>query len=259
MLNRGTLLLLVSAITLTGGVLLFENRSGSQSTDTTDGADAQSSEKLFPIDEEDIESFVVIREASQSSDGFSDSSVDSSSNNSQAEELSFTKNDDGTWQMAEPKDAIAESGAIAFLLSQLTSPTARPVSLKTEDSTGNDSTESMEEFGLADPDYSVSFTAKGNDYLLHVGGLDFAGDKRYVQALSAQPSQLDTNTDQDTDQEIPPVAADIYAVPGSILNAVNRPTQEWLVADETSEPAAATEEATTEDLSAEDASEDKTP
>jgi len=245
MLSRGTLLLLVSAIALTGGVLLFENRSGSNPTDIAEGADAESSEKLFPIEEEDIEAFTVIRRAdTTSNDTTSDNTT---SDSSQIEELSFLKNDDGTWQMTSPEEAIAESGAIAFLLSQLTSPTARSVSVEAEAETGEAETEEAEteegastnlgEFGLAEPDYSVSFTANGKDYLLHVGGLDFAGDRRYVQALIVQP-------DTDPAEETPALATNIYAVPGGMLNAVNRPTEEWLVADETGEPA------TTEDGSA---------
>ncbi|MGB3570893.1 MAG: hypothetical protein WA783_07570 [Phormidesmis sp.] len=250
MLSRGTLLLLVSAIALTGGVLLFENRSGSNPTDIAEGADAESSEKLFPIEEEDIEAFTVIRRA------------DTTPDSSQIEELSFLKNDDGTWKMTSPEEAIAESGAIAFLLSQLTSATARPVPVEakktaeTEEANPEEGTSTiLGEFGLAEPDYSVSFTANGKDYLLHVGSLDFAGDRRYVQALTVQP-------DTDPDEETPALATDIYAVPGGMLNAVNRPTEEWLVADQTSMPqttegGSAAEESAAEEPTAEEPATDE--
>ncbi len=241
MLSRGTLWLLVSAIALTGGVLLFENRSGSNPTDVADsanGADVESNKKLFPIEEEDIEAFTVTREA------------DTTSDSSQVEELSFIKNDDNTWQMTSPEEAIAESGAIAFLLSQLTSATARPVTIEAETAEAEESSgASLEEFGLAEPDHSVSFTASNQEYLLYVGGLDFAGDKRYVQTSTVQTDAA-AKTDPETSPETAALAANIYAVPSGLLNAVNRPTKEWLVTDETNAPA------TAEDSSAVDESTD---
>lgn len=245
MLKRGTLGLLLAAIALTGGVLLFENRTGSNSSQTSEtGADSEATDKLFPIEEEDIMQFSVVRQQTETTEA------------SSPETLSFEKNEDGTWQMLEPENAIAESGAIAFLLNQITSPTARPVTLDNPNA-------DLEEFGLATPDYTVDLTANDQDYSLKVGGLDFVGDSRYVQAITETSSTADSETDpSETDLEDATSAESlegIYVVPGGILNAVQRPTTEWLIADDTNvENSDKTEANAEEDSAEENAAEENT-
>ncbi|MGD1867423.1 MAG: hypothetical protein ACFB0D_22970 [Phormidesmis sp.] len=208
MLKRGTLLLMLSAIALGGAVLLLENQAGPQSEESpNDATEAAASEKLFPFEEDEVEQFSVTR---QQSDAAAEGE----------ETLSFVKNDEGTWQMSVPQEAMAEGGAIAFLLFQVATPDALPVFVNANN---------LEEFGLAEPESTVAITANGNEYLLHVGGLDFLGDKRYVEAIEEPDDSATNQADADADEQ-----TKIYAISGSIINAVNRPSADWLLVDDTS-------------------------
>ena len=233
MLKRGTWLLLLSAIALTGGVLLLENNSGPRTEETASNEIA--TEPLFSFEEKDIEQFSVVRE-------------DIGSGIESGEELSFVKGDDGNWEMTVPESAIAQNGAIAFLLSQVTTTNARPVATEseteldsnaTEDAT-EDATESLEPYGLAEPTATLSLTANSSDYQLYVGGPDFAGDQRYVQAIEDNATEADSGAEART-------ASNIYLISGDIITAINRPTEEWLLNDETTKNEATTNEATEED------------
>ena len=146
MLKRGTLLLLLSAIALGGAVLLLENQTGPRSPEQASG-DVQTtdSEKLFPFEEDEVEQFSVTRQL--------EASAAEQSKNQTNETLSFVKTESGTWEMTAPEAAKAEGGAIAFLLSQVSTPTAVPVSVKANN---------LEEFGLAEPEATVSITANGS-------------------------------------------------------------------------------------------------
>ena len=249
MLKRGTLGLLLSAIALTGGVLLFENRAGSESSDTavdTEGiVDTEATAQLLPIEEEEIEQFSVLRAAA---DAESDAAETEPAG---IEELSFVKTDDGQWEMSKPDTAVAENGAIAFLLSQLTSPSARSVAVE--------GTETLEAFGLANPDYTVTLSALDKDYSVAIGGLDFAGDKRYVQVMEIQPDEPEPDeaeneapSDEVQSSETGAEEMEIYAAPGDIVNAVNRPTSEWLAADDTANETADDTEDDLDESSAEE-------
>ncbi|MEL6855251.1 MAG: DUF4340 domain-containing protein, partial [Cyanobacteria bacterium J06607_13] len=203
MLNRGTLVLLVSAIALGGAVLLFENRQTDNVQVADPGATADSivageegaGEKLFPFEEEDIEQFSLTR--------FAESEEDT-------EELAFEKQDDGTWQMTMPRQAMAEGGAIAFLLSQLTSPASRTLTVEAD---------TLEEFGLSDPEATIVLSVEGADYTFYLGGSDFSGDRRYAQAVG---SEADTGEEPTTT---------VHVLSGGIETAINRPTAEWLVVE----------------------------
>ncbi|MEL6260103.1 MAG: DUF4340 domain-containing protein [Cyanobacteria bacterium J06626_6] len=212
MLNRGTLVLLVSAIALGGAVLLFENRQADSPPVAEPGASAGSitavdggdGENLFPFEEEDIDRFSLTRPAE---------------GGEATEALSFAKQDDGTWQMVTPRQAMAESGAIAFLLSQLTSPASRTLTVEAD---------TLEEFGLADPEASVVLSVEGVDYTFYLGGSDFSGDSRYAQAADSTAVDLDA-ADSGAPEES--TTAKVHVLSGSIENAINRPTAEWLVAE----------------------------
>lgn len=228
MLKRGTWLLLMSAIALAGGVLFFENRTSDRSSDLSGTssertAEAADTEQLFPFEEEAIEQFSVQRTVE--------------GDNEEKEKLSFVKGEDGNWTMTQPEATVAENGAIAFLLSQVTTTNARPVTPETEpNSTAADI---LEPFGLAEPIATISMSANGSAYLLHIGGPDFAGDQRYVQAISQAPNQDTSNQESDDTDDAEPTtdaavnsAPKLYLVSGSIITAVDRPTEEWLLADE---------------------------
>lgn len=214
MLTRTTLLLLTGAILLGGGVLLFENTGGS--TDRSGGKEATATlenaaenmsegESLFPFTEAAVEQLTIERAD---------------------DTLAFTKNEAGDWEMTEPETAPAEAGAIAFLLSQLTSPTVTTLQAEAD---------ALADFGLAQPGATVDLVADGKAYRLFVGGPDFSGDKRYVQAVDVSSDQADSEAEQKTAADsaeptsAPPAELiDISVMAGGLLNAVDRPTQEWI-------------------------------
>ena len=202
-LNKGTLVLLGCAIALGGAVLFIENRNGEQAEDT-EPADSSlvsqpaeaTGELMFPFSESEIESFTLLRPG---------------------ETLSFSKDDEGFWQMTEPEVAEAEGGAIAFLLSQLTNRAVRSLSVDAN---------SLDKYGLTDPDITVELVASGESYQFLAGDTDFTGDQRYVRAITPEAEET-----EDPTEEIPDTV-EIHLVSGGITNAVNRPTAEWLVTPE---------------------------
>ncbi|MEL6603812.1 MAG: DUF4340 domain-containing protein [Cyanobacteria bacterium J06614_10] len=232
MLNRGTLVLLVSAIALGGAVLLFENRQTDNVQVADPGATADSivageegaGEKLFPFEEEDIEQFSLTR--------FAESEEDT-------EELAFEKQDDGTWQMTMPRQAMAEGGAIAFLLSQLTSPASRTLTVEAD---------TLEEFGLSDPEATVVLSVEGADYTFYLGGSDFSGDRRYAQAVGSEA---------DAGEE--PTTTTVHVLSGGIETAINRPTAEWLVVEASPEAEPAETESSEAESSEAESSEAESP
>lgn len=216
-LNRGTLVLLGCAIALGGAVLFIENRGGGPAAQEADNGElvsqpaAAEGELMFPFAEADIESFTLSRPN---------------------ETLAFSKDENGFWQMTGPQTAEAEGGAIAFLLSQLTSPAARSLFVKAD---------TLDQFGLANPEVTINLVADGKPYQFLVGDTDFSGDRRYVQAIP----QAGDNANARLETEDPAKTVTIHLVSGGLTNAINRPTAEWLVAKETqSEGASATEEGT---------------
>ncbi len=217
MLKRGTLLLMMAAIALGGGVLLFEAQqrrasvdsasdpasevSASSPEDPSNGALEQegAGDLLFSFAEADVESITIKRP-----DGT----------------LAFSKSADGSWKMTQPQAAPAESGAIAFLLSQLTNPVARSLSVAPSD---------LKDFGLAQPDTTLTLSAQGKSYELAVGIADFSGDKLYVSAVG--PESGKTNSPKPDSAASESTSADsvkIYVVSGGLENAVDRPTAGWL-------------------------------
>ena len=220
MLKRGTVLLLLGAIALGSGVLLLESRqrppadkrSAADSLSTSASGEAIGGDKegdkkpIFPFAEADVESLTVKRP-----DGT----------------LAFSKSADGTWQMTEPQKQMAESGAIAFLLDEITRPTVRTLSVKPD---------TLSDFGLANPNTTVTLVANGSTYQLAVGSDDFTGDKLYVQATEPEPKSSDS--------------VEVYLVSGGLKNAVNRPTSGWLAAAEPTEKSTTAESAAKEPAAA---------
>lgn len=205
MLKRGTVWLLVGAIALGGGVLLLESQRGeSQATDDAPNSPRSDTlqgegEILFPFAEEDVESLTIKRPEG---------------------DIAFTKSADGTWQMTAPTAAPAEAGAIAFLLSQITSRSTH--TLSAEQST-------LADFGLTNPTATIALVANGTPYELKVGDTDFTGNQRYVEAIDTPTAQ----TAKGSTEGEPASPVKIHVVSGNIDSAVNRPTPEWLAPDET--------------------------
>lgn len=203
MLQRTTLLLLVGAVALGGGVLLLESRQDGSMTDsaveTVSTDPNEQKEPIFPFAEEEVESFKVERAEGS---------------------IAFTKQNN-TWQMTTPQTAPAEEGAVAFLLSQLTDQSVRKLSVEATQ---------LEDFGLTDPTTQVELVANGKPYQLLIGDRTFTGDQLYVQAIDIEAQK----TPADSAQTAAPV--DIYLVPGGLENAVNRPTAEWIQAELPAQP-----------------------
>ncbi len=209
MLNRGTLLLLMGAIALGGGVLLLEHFQGENANQATQDASTAANnilegdgELLFSFPEEDIESFVVSRDT---------------------DTVAFEKQENDTWKMTTPEPGIAEGGAIAFLLSQLTNPAVKTLTIESVDELAN--------FGLAAPNTTVDLVAAGKPYQVMLGDSDFSGDKRYVRVVD-QTKAADSQAGSNGKNTDTPGPIKVHVVSGSIVNAVNRPTAEWLIATE---------------------------
>ncbi|MEM9087773.1 MAG: hypothetical protein AAGC93_03415 [Cyanobacteria bacterium P01_F01_bin.53] len=209
MLNRGTLLLLMGAIVLGGGVLLLEHFQGENANQATQNASTAANniaegdgERLFSFPEEDIESFVV---------------------NRGTDTVSFEKQENETWEMTTPEPGIAEGGAIAFLLSQLTNPALKTLTIES----GNE----LANFGLAEPNTTVDLVAAGKPYQVMLGDSDFSGDKRYVRVVDGRET-TDSQAGSEGQNTDTPDPIKVHVVSGSIVNAVNRPTAEWLIATE---------------------------
>jgi hypothetical protein len=221
MLKRGTLWLMMVAIALGGGVLLFEAKQRGASVEASseyasdeasdaasggvpEGATEGEGELIFAFAEADVEGVTVKR-------------ADST--------LSFSKSADGRWQMTQPQSALAESGAIAFLLSQLTNPTAR--TLNVEAST-------LKDFGLDKADTTLTLTAKGSTYQLAVGAADFSGDKLYVRVIEPDASTAKATESAESAEFAADGAAagliKVHVVSGGLKNALDRPTAGWLAA-----------------------------
>ncbi len=243
MLKRSTLGLLIGAIALGGGVLWFEGRSSrsesaptalsNSSTGDSDGNENSgvnnnpeaAGEKLFPFAEADVEQVMLKRPG---------------------ESLVFRKQNDNTWEMTAPKTAVAEDGAIAFLLNQLENPTVKTLVVKASD---------LSNFGLAEPPILLDLVAARKPYQLAIGAADFSGDKRYVRIIGDSPvvgpaSENEAKNETDSDSAL----VKIHVVAGGLLSAVERPTPEWLApsdslspnlsnapSTETSEPASSSE------------------
>ncbi len=215
MLKRGTVLLMMGAIALGGGVLLFESKQRSASVDTASEVTSTASEAeasalggksegegdlIFSFTEADVDGVTIKRP-----DGT----------------LVFSKSADDTWQMSQPQAATAESGAIAFLLAQLTNPTVRTLAVEAS---------TLKDFGLANPDTTVTLSAKGQSYQLAVGIADFSGDKLYVRPIEPDSAAPESPAADPTK---------VYVVSGGLENAVNRPITGWLaIAPDAAAPAA---------------------
>ncbi len=153
-LQKSTLTLLISAVVLTFGVVVYETQysDGPRSEDTEGG------DRLFTFEETDVEQLTLERND---------------------ETLAFAQNLDNpdievSWRMVEPEETLAEPAAVAYLLNILTT----DPSLQTLTATA----EQLVQYGLDDPNATIELVlADETTHTVKIGGTDFSGDNRYVQ------------------------------------------------------------------------------
>lgn len=193
--QRSTLMLVGAAFLLGAGVLIAESQRLQPGSPTaqTDGAGP-----ILTFDESDVATLTVDRGN---------------------ETLVFEQGDDGNWQMLEPDNALAEPGAVAFLLSRLN--TDSP--LQTVTMTADQATD----FGFNAPVGIVTVTLNdGTEHQLILGGPDFSGSANYA-VIDPTPWPPEEGTEYS-----------VLVVTRDVANGINRPQEEWLMPVETLEPGA---------------------
>lgn len=193
-LQRSTVALVGIALLLGAGVLFSESRRSS----SPEAEQAQPAEApIFNFAEADVAALTVERGD---------------------ETLRFERNDQEVWQMVAPRQAPAEEGAIAFLLSRLvTDAPVRRLTLNRDQ---------QAEFGFDEPAGTVTLTLEdGTTHTVVLGAKDFSGEALY--ALVDQP-QVPL---PETAGEVP-----LYLVSINVANGVERPLAEWLAPTDASTP-----------------------
>ncbi|MBD2231035.1 hypothetical protein [Phormidium tenue] len=193
-LKRSTVMLVGVAFLLGAGVLIAESQR-SQSPESA--TETESTAPIFTFEEADVATLTVDRGN---------------------ETLVFTQGDDETWQMTAPDKALAEPGAIAFLLSRLnTDSPLQTVTMGADQAT---------DFGFNAPLGIVTVTLKdGTEHELILGGPDFSGSANYA-VVDPDPW--------------PPAGESEYSVlvvTRDVANGINRPLAEWKMPVETPAPA----------------------
>ena len=198
-LQRSTIILVGLALVLGAGVLVSEAWRGQISQ--LESAQ-RSDESLFDFEETSVIALEVQR---------------------QGETLAFGRDESGVWQMLRPQETPAEEGAIAFLLSSLTTDAPQQQIVMTPDQQG--------EFGFLSPSGKVELTLEqGTTHTLVLGGEDFSGSGLYVLV---DPEGVPLPV---TVGETP-----IYVMTQDLANGVNRPLEEWLMASDEPESVPAPE------------------
>ncbi|MFQ4135349.1 DUF4340 domain-containing protein [Nodosilinea sp. PGN35] len=192
--KRSTVMLVGVAFLLGAGVLIAESQR-SQSPSPT--ADTASTAPIFAFEETDVATLTVERGD---------------------ETLVFEQGDDATWQMTAPENALAEPGAIAFLLSRLnTDSPLQTVTMQADQAT---------DFGFNAPLGVVTVTlTEGTEHELILGGPDFSGSANYA-AVDPEPWPPAGETEYS-----------VLVVTRDVANGINRPLAEWKMPVETLAPA----------------------
>lgn len=193
-LKRSTVMLVGVAFLLGAGVLIAESQR-SQSPESA--TETESTAPIFTFEEADVATLAVDRGN---------------------ETLVFEQGDDETWQMTAPDQALAEPGAIAFLLSRLnTDSPLQTVTMSADQST---------DFGFDAPLGIVTATLKdGTEHELILGGPDFSGSANYA-VIDPDPWPPAGETEYS-----------VLVVTRDVANGINRPLAEWKMPVETLAPA----------------------
>ena len=200
--QRSTLILVGAAFLLGAGVLIAESQRSQPGSPTaqTDGAGP-----ILTFDESDVATLTVDRGN---------------------ETLVFEQGDDRSWQMLEPENALAEPGAVAFLLSRLNTDSPLQTVTMTADQTTD--------FGFNAPVGIVTITLNdGTEHELILGGPDFSGNANYA-VIDPDPWPPEEGTEYS-----------VLVVTRDVANGINRPREEWLMPVETLEPEAGEADAAT--------------
>jgi hypothetical protein len=200
--QRSTLILVGVAFLLGAGVLIAESLRSQPGSPT---AQTDSAGSILTFDEGDVATLIVDRGN---------------------ETLIFERDDEGNWQMVEPENALAEPGAVAFLLSRLN--TDSP--LQTVTMTADQATD----FGFNAPLGIVAVGLNdGTEHELILGGPDFSGNANYA-IIDPEPWPPAAGTDYS-----------VLVVTRDVANGINRPLAEWLMPVETPESEGGEEDAAT--------------
>lgn len=187
--QRSTLILVGVAFLLGAGVLVAESQR-SQSPPSATQSD--STEPILVFEETDVATLTVDR----------------------GDETLAFEQDNGTWQMVEPEEAVAEPGAIAFLLSRLNTDSPLQTVTMTADQASD--------FGFNAPVGIVTITLEdGTEHELILGGADFSGGADYAVV---DPDPWPPEDGQEYS---------VLVVTRDVANGINRPLQEWKVPVET--------------------------
>ncbi|PSR13062.1 hypothetical protein C8255_25760 [filamentous cyanobacterium CCP3] len=198
--KRSTLILVGVAFLLGAGVLIAESQR-SQSPQTA--TQTESADPILAFEETDVATLTVDRGD---------------------ETLVLEQGDDGNWQMTAPENAVAEPGAVAFLLSRLN--TDSP--LQTVTMTADQATD----FGFNAPIGMVTVTLNnGTEHELILGGPDFSGGANYA-VIDPDPWPPEEGQEYS-----------VLVVTRDVANGINRPLAEWLMPVETPVPEAGQEDA----------------
>lgn len=184
--QRNTVVLVGIAIALSLGVFISETQRRSSNTAEPDLLAQPTGDPIVSFKEEDVTTLTL---------------------NRAGQTLQFERNAEAEWQMVKPETALAEPGAIAFLLNAITTePAQQTITIEAS---------RLEEFGLANPTTTVVVTlANGETHTLALGAEDFSQTSVYVQ--------LDPPAASDPTSEIT-----LYIVSGNVINGVDRPLAEW--------------------------------
>lgn len=194
-LQRSTVALVGVALLLGAGVLFSEARRSPSSPEAEQAQPAEA--PIFEFAESEVAGLTVERDG---------------------ETLRFERNGQNIWQMVAPRQAPAEEGAIAFLLSRLiTDAPVRRLTLTPEQ---------QAEFGFDEPAGTVTLVLEdGTTHTVVLGARDFSGEALYALV---DPPQVPL---PQTAGEVP-----LYLVSVNVANGVERPLAEWLAPTDASAP-----------------------
>lgn len=194
-LQRNTAILLGIALLLGVGVTLLETRrnpsSGDGDTVSLTPELPKGQKPVFAFEESAVQVLQVKRGG---------------------ETLWFERDETGIWQMVQPTQAIAEEGAVAFLLSRvLTDAPLRQITIASDQ---------QADFGFDQPTAEVELKLQdGATHRLILGAPDFSGNSFYA-LVDPETFPLPIGA-----TEVP-----VYIISRDIANGVERPLAEWKAA-----------------------------